>query len=89
MDDKTPKSATAIKQFRILSIEITDPPAHVAGGEWYSYSIGHESSPIQGLRSGSLKSVRKHLEEYVEKLNTRALYGYSAYAANKGKSGAK
>ena len=85
MDDDSPDTGPEIQQFEILSIEITEPPGNIEGGEWYRYSIGHASSPIQGLRSGSLKSVRKYLEEYVEQLNARARFGYSAYATNKGK----
>ena len=85
MDDDSPDTGPETNQFKILSIEITEPPGNIEDGEWYRYSIGHASSPIQGLRSGSLNSVRKHLGEYVEKLNARARCGYSAYATNKGK----
>ena len=85
MDNDSPDTDPAIQQFEILSIEITEPPGNTEGGEWYRYTIGHPSSPIQGLRSGTLKSVRKHLEEYVEQLNARTRFGYSSYANSKTK----
>ena len=85
MDDYQQDGETPEKPFRILSIEKTDPPENVAGGEWYRYFIEHKSSPIDGLRSGTLRSVTKHLEEYVETLNSRATHGYSPYAAKKEK----
>jgi hypothetical protein len=84
MDDQQDEQKMP-KQFSVLSIEKTEPPANVEGGEWYRYSIGHESSPINGLRSGTLNSVKRYLEEYVETLNDRASYGYSAYATRKAK----
>ena len=71
------------KPFTILSIEKTDPPENVSGGEWYRFTIEHKTAQINGFRSGTLRSVKKHLEEYVETLNTRAALGYSAYAAKK------
>ena len=83
MDDHQHNPTKPSKQFRIVSIEKTDPPANVSGGEWYKYTIEHDASSIDGMRSGSLRSVEQHLEEYVEKLNSRATYGYSAYAAKK------
>ncbi len=58
----------------------TGPPRGLSGGTWYRYTIGHESSPISGIRSGSLASVRRYAEEFAENLNQRALHGYSAYA---------
>ena len=85
MDNDSPEAGATMKPFEILSIELTAPPGNIEGGEWYRYSIGHPSSPIQGLRSGTLKSVRKHLEEYVEQLNARTRFGYSSYANSKSK----
>lgn len=85
MNDDQQNALNPIKQFRLVSIEKTDPPEDVSGGEWYRYSIEHDSSPIDGMRSGTLRSVTQHLEEYVENLNARASLGYSAYAARKPK----
>jgi hypothetical protein len=83
MSDDRQQARKPVKQFRILSIEKAEPPGSVTGGEWYRYTIEHDASPIDGMRSGTLKSVKQHLEEYVENLNARATYGYSAYAARK------
>lgn len=85
MGDSEQKSARTVNQFRIVSIERVDPPENVSGGEWYRFSIEHDASPIDGMRSGTLNSVRQHLEEYVEKLNERASFGYSSYATRKPK----
>lgn len=85
MNNNPANTAQPIKQFRIMSIERTDPPENVSGGEWYRYTIDHDASPIDGLRSGSYQSVKQHLEEYVANLNARAAYGYSNYAARKAK----
>ena len=81
MNDDQHNTEKPIKKFRIERIEKTDPPEDASGGEWYRFSIGHETSPIEGIRSGTLLSVEQHLEEYLERLNARALYGYSARAA--------
>ena len=85
MDDDNRKMLNPIKQFKILSIEKTDPPGNVTGGEWYRYIIEHDASPIEGIRSGTLRSVQQHLEEYVENLNARAFHGYSTYTTRKAK----
>lgn len=84
MDEDNRSTLNPIKQFKIVSIEKTDPPGD-AGGEWYRYIIEHDASPIQGVRSGTRSSVQQHLEEYVENLNARAFHGYSTYAARKTK----
>lgn len=81
MEDHQHDSPKQPEPFRILSIEKTDPPEGVSGGEWYRYSIDYKASPIVGIRSGTLSSVKQHLEEYLEKLNARATLGYSAYAS--------
>ena len=73
------------KQFKVVSIEKIDPPTAMAEGEWYQYVIHHESSSIEGKRSGSLQSVKKYAEEYAQTLNQRAQFGYSAYATRKTK----
>ena len=85
MDDHQNNTEKLPKPFRILSIEKTDPPESVSGGEWYRYCIEYKASPIEGIRAGTLSSVKQHLEEYLEKLNARATLGYSAYAARKTK----
>ena len=71
------------REFVVTDVVETDPPQGVSGGSWFRYTIGHGSSPISGIRSGSLKSVRLYAEEFADNLNQRAMLGYSAYAARK------
>ncbi len=71
--------------YRVGNIEKTEAPEQDSGTEWYSYTIEHETSSISGKRPGSLRSVTKYLEEYVEKLNGRPNLGYSAYSSRKEK----
>ena len=70
-------------KFPVSSIEKTEPPEGVTGGEWYEYVIGRGSSVITGKRSGTLKAVTEYVEQYADNLNQRAKLGYSAYAARK------
>lgn len=81
MDDHQHDSVKQPEPFRIASIEKTDPPEGVSGGEWYRYCIEYKASPIEGIRSGTLSSVKQHLEEYLEKLNARATQGYTTYVS--------
>ena len=67
------------RMFSIESIEKTSAPEQAGKGEWYRYRIANAMSPIEGVRSGSLKSVTSYLKEYVDNLNTRAVTGASAY----------
>ncbi len=73
------------QHYRVGSIEKTEAPEQDPGTEWYSYTIEHETSSISGKRQGSLRSVTKYLEEYVENLNARPNLGYSAYSSRKDK----
>jgi len=71
------------RHFHVTSIEKIEPPAGISGDNWYQYTIGEGDSAITGKRSGSLKSVRLHAEEFAANLNQRAALGYSAYAARR------
>jgi hypothetical protein len=82
MHDGSNKSAATLK-YRVGEITKTTPPDADSGGEWYSYTIEHDKSRIDGMRSGSLSAVTRYLEDYVEELNARATSGYSAYAPKK------
>lgn len=68
------------REFIVTKVVEIDPPEGTSRGTWYRYTIEHGSSPIEGIRSGTLRSVRRHAEEFAENLNRRALYGYSSYA---------
>ena len=71
------------REYFVTDVVKSDPPKGLSGDNWYRYTIGHGSTPISGLRSGSLKSVRRYAEEFAENLNLRALLGYSVYAARR------
>ena len=71
------------RAYFVTDVVKIDPPDGESRGNWYRYTIGHGSSPITGIRSGSLKSVRHYAEEFAENLNRRALSGYSSYATRK------
>ncbi|UCH38611.1 MAG: hypothetical protein JSU67_10560 [Gammaproteobacteria bacterium] len=71
------------REYIVTEVVKTSRPKGIQSGDWYRYTIGHGSSPISGVRSGSLKSVRRYAEEFARNLNLRALQGYSAYAARR------
>ena len=48
------------REYVVTDVVETDPPRGISGGTWYRYTIGHGSTPISGLRSGSLNSVRRY-----------------------------
>jgi hypothetical protein len=68
--------------FEIESIEKCAPPKGMAGENWYQYIVGQQGSKITGYKSGTLKSVTKHVEEFIAGLNDRSAKGYSPYAHN-------
>ena len=71
------------REYIVTEIVKTSRPKGIDSGDWYRYTIEHRSSPISGVRSGSLKSVTRYAEDFAKNLNLRALQGYSAYAARK------
>ena len=71
------------REFVVTEVVKTSRPQGIQSGDWYRYTIGHGSSPISGVRSGNLKSVRNYAEEFAKNLNLRALQVYSAYAARR------
>ena len=81
MEDQA--SVLGDREYIVTEVVETRPPKGISGGNWYRYTLGHGSSPISGMRTGTLKSVRLYAEEFAENLNQRALQGYSAYAARR------
>jgi len=69
-------------KFEIESIEKCTPPTGMAGENWYQYVVGQQGSQIKGYKSGTLKSVTLHVEEFIAGLNDRSAKGYSPYAHN-------
>jgi len=72
-----------VRHFWVANIEKTPTPEGMSGDNWYKYQIGEGESAINGMRSGSLKSVTEYAEEFAANLNERTLLGYSAYAARR------
>lgn len=71
------------REYIVTEVIKTSPPKGIHNGDWYRYTIGHGSSPISGVQSGSLQSVRLYAEEFAENLNQRSVLGYSAYSARR------
>ncbi len=71
---------TGARQFFVIDVVATDPPKGLSGGAWHRYTIGDGSSPISGVRSGSLSDVRRYAEDFADDLNQRALRGNTVYA---------
>lgn len=71
------------REYIVTEVVKTRPPKGMDKGNWYRYTIGHGSSPISGVRSGNLESVRRYAEKFAENLNLRALQGLSAYAVGR------
>jgi hypothetical protein len=72
-------------RYQVISVEKSDAPEGMAGNNWHRYVIGQGDSRIEGLRSGTLKSVTAHAQTCAEELNNRGVRGYSAYAPRKQK----
>jgi cell envelope opacity-associated protein A len=70
-------------KYQVISVEKADPPEGMEGKNWHRYVIGQGQSRIQGFRTGTLKAVTKHAEEYAKELNERGVNGYSAYVTRK------
>ncbi len=71
------------REYIVTEVVKTSRPKGIQSGDWYRYIIGHGSTPISGVRSGSLKSVTQYAEDFARNLNLRVLQGYSAYAARR------
>lgn len=85
MDTNT-STQTKLKKprFIIQSIEKSNPPKGMPDGSWYRYIVGQDGSKITGYKKGSLRSVTKHVEDFIENLNERSAKGYSPSAPNAG-----
>lgn len=70
------------QRFMIEQIEKCPAPKGMVGKNWYQYIVGQQGSKITGYKSGTLRSVTKHVEEFIEGLNERAAKGYSPHAHN-------
>jgi hypothetical protein len=73
------------RRYRVVSVQKIDAPEGMAGTNWHRYVIARGTSLIKGLRTGTLRSVTAHAENYVEVLNDRSVRGYSSYASRQQK----
>ncbi len=64
-------SPAAGAQYAVISIGKTEPPEGAEGSNWYRYVIERGTSTIVGNRSGTLSQVTRHVNDFVEALNSR------------------
>ena len=64
------------EDYKIVSIEPTDPPRDMEGTGWHCYIIEQGDNSIRGYQQGSIRAVRRAVEETVTRLNERR-YGKS------------
>jgi hypothetical protein len=64
------------EDYKIVSVEPTDPPRDMVGTGWHRYIIMQGSNTIRGYQRGNIETVRRAVEEIVARLNDRR-YGKS------------
>ena len=67
-------------RFNIESIEKSEPPKDMPGNNWYRYIVRQKARKITGFKTGTLKSVTKHVEIFTEGLNERTFGSVSPNA---------
>jgi hypothetical protein len=65
-------AALADYDYKVVSVEKTEPPEGVDGGNWYKYIVGRGDSSLVGSRRGTLKQVTEHAQTLVNDLNARS-----------------
>jgi hypothetical protein len=58
-------------EYKLITVEKTDPPPGVEDGSWYRYVVGRGDSSLEGKRRGTLKQVSEHAENLAADLNSR------------------
>ena len=58
-------------EYKLISVEKTDPPEGIEDGNWYRYVVGRGDSSLEGKRRGTLKQVSEHAETLAADLNSR------------------
>ena len=66
------QSVSTENEYRVISVEKTDPPAGGDGKDWYRYIIERKGSTIAGHRRGTLQQVTSHARSFADDLNARA-----------------
>ena len=79
------EDSTNEDRYQVVTVEKTEPPQGMPDGNWYRYVIGQGKSQIEGLKLGSLQTVKEHAQIMAEDLNSRAARSGSFYAPRKRK----
>jgi len=58
-------------EYKLVTVEKTDPPEGVEDGTWHRYVVSRGDSSLEGKRRGTLKQVTEHAETLAEDLNSR------------------
>ena len=64
-------SSETTNTYQVSNVEKIPAPDNSDDKNWYRYEISNKSSSISGQRSGTLKQVTQHAEEFAEQLNER------------------
>ena len=59
------------QQYKLKSIEPSNPPEGAEGPDWFHYIIVQGSNTIYGYRQGDLYSITSSIEDKVTLLNER------------------
>ncbi len=78
-------ASTPLKDhYHVVSVEKTDPPEGMEGGNWHSYTIERGNSVMTGKKPGSLRMVTAHARQVANDLNARTgVNSGSLYAARR------
>lgn len=69
------------KTYQVVTVEKTEPPVGIEGGNWYRYVIALEGEEIVGNRRGTLKQVKEYAEESAMNLSSRVARGTSSWSS--------
>lgn len=74
-------AASPDKAYRVVTVEKTDPPEGIIGGNWHRYVIELEEQSIVGVRRGTLKQVTEHARECAENMSNRFARGSTHWSS--------
>ena len=57
--------------YRVVTVEKTDPPDGMGGGNWHRYVIERGTSVVTGKKPGTLRAVTAHARQVAQDLNSR------------------
>lgn len=58
-------------EYKLITVEKTEPPEGVEDGSWYRYVVSRGDSSLEGKRRGTLKQVSEHAQTLAADLNSR------------------